>query len=113
MFGCVLCLILAGFFACPARAGFYTYAEWAALPLNQSAAYIAGAYDSYVGFALNDDDVKRDNHFNQCVKNSRMNNGQLAQNIQAFASTRPNLQGAPPQAALVQYLIALCGAVPK
>jgi hypothetical protein len=93
-----------------AHAGFYTYSTWASLAPAARAAYIAGAYDSFVGFGT-EKDMKRIDHYNDCVARSQMNHFQLADNVLAYAKTRPEIQAHTVMRPLLAYLEALCGPV--
>jgi hypothetical protein len=98
--------------ASPASATFYTYAEWTGLPEGGRAAYVAGLFDGLVTFIAHVEDQPMALHFNECIKNARMTNGQLGENVRVYASTRPNLQGQPVGAALIAYLHQLYGKPP-
>ena len=71
---------------------FYTYSRWEALPTAQRAAYIAGAFDSLVGYGETDADQKTNVHYNNCIRRAQINNGQLAENVLAYARARPEHQ---------------------
>jgi hypothetical protein len=109
----VLALLVAIFSASQCEANWFSYSEWAALPEDGQALYIAGAYDSLVTYVTNDAAIGMAKHYSQCVENSRMTNSQLAVNVRTYASTQPALQGGTVQRALVGYLIELCGKVPQ
>ena len=93
----------------PAVANYFTFSEWSALPEDAQSVYIAGAYDSLVTFASNDDEIAMAKHYASCLAKSKMLNQQLAQNVRNYAATKPALQGGNVQSALVNYLIELCG----
>jgi hypothetical protein len=90
-------------------AGFYKYSLWEAMPVGARAAYIAGAYDSFVTFAQTEEDQTMSVHYINCVRQSKMNIHQLADNVIAFAKTRPEMQAWPLQIPMASYLNALCG----
>jgi hypothetical protein len=75
-------------------------------------AYVGGASDSMLEFATNKQEEVASTHYSDCLQNSHMSLHQLTVNIEAFARTRPELQGQVFQAALVDYLITLCGPPP-
>jgi hypothetical protein len=52
-------------------------------------------------------------HYRDCIVNAKMTNAQLAENVRAFASLHPEWQGRTVQAALINYLIELCGKPPS
>jgi|SRR5215212_6445300 len=93
----------------PTQAAYYNYSTWEALPESYRAAYIAGAFDSLVGFAVTDADTIRGKHYSECPHRAKMKDGQLAENIRAFARARPSLHSQIVQGAMIQYLIELCG----
>lgn len=95
-----------------AMAMFYTYAQWDRLSPSDRAYYVAGAFDSLVSFSISPSEAKVGLHYHSCVAKAQLNNNQLAENVRAFAASRPRLHGAAVQGALVQYLIELCGAPP-
>ena len=93
-----------------ARADFFTYSEWQRLAPASRAAYIAGAFDAYENFAITY--ISAAQHFANCLMVQKINNSQIADNIIAFAQVRPELQGRPVPAVMIQYLVQLCGPVP-
>jgi hypothetical protein len=99
--------------ASPASATFYTYAEWAALSEYGRFMYISGLYDGLPSFVSHEDDMSMISHYRQCIANARMTNGQLAENIRVYASSRPNLQAKPVSSAFIAYLIQLCTMPPQ
>jgi hypothetical protein len=48
-------------------------------------------------------------NYESCLLRARMEDGQVARNLMAFVSTRPQLQAGSVQSALMQYLHELCG----
>lgn len=71
----------------------YTYAAWERETPAARALYIAGAFDSLVGFGGSAEDQITGSHYSTCLALSRMSNSQLADNVRQYASTRPNMQG--------------------
>jgi hypothetical protein len=65
-----------------------TYSEWERLPEGHRAMYIAGAFDSLIAFAINDDHAKTNSHYQQCILNAKMNNVQLANEGDELVVTR-------------------------
>jgi hypothetical protein len=88
----------------------YTYSQWERLPDEMKMAYVGGASDSY---GTTEQDQARSDHYSDCLQRSHMSLHQMTVNIEAFVRTRPGLQGQVFQAALVDYLISLCGSPPK
>jgi hypothetical protein len=85
-------LVTALLLASPANANFFTYSEWANLDANLGALYMAGAIDTLTSSAPNESGIAMMKHYNDCLSRAKMTDGQLAENVKAFAATRPNLQ---------------------
>lgn len=105
----VLGLILLG--SASARATFYSYSEWEALPVDAQATYAAGAFDAYVLTAMGVGAPGASGtatRFYACLKSSRLTQAQFSANIRSFASTRPQFHGGAFPAAMIAYLQALC-----
>jgi hypothetical protein len=97
-----------------ANAGqFYSYRQWVALDATLRAAYIAGAFDSLLGIVRDRSDLPATKHYDDCISKANMTNGELADNIIAFVKTRPRLQERSVSGALINYLVAFCGAPPE
>ena len=79
----------------PALSNFYNYPEWQRLSPVERAAYIAGAFNSLISYHTDDIGAKASAHYFKCMQKSNMNNMQLAENVSAFASTRPNYRETP------------------
>lgn len=92
----------------PAPAVFFTYAEWARLSEYGRSNYIAGLFDGMVSFS-EPEDSWIGMHYYHCISNAKITNGQLANNVLVYASSRPNLQNKPVATALVNYLKEACG----
>jgi hypothetical protein len=97
----------------PSHAAYYTYSEWAGLPPNFRAVYVAGMYDALTSFATTDADIKSAVHYQNCISRAKMQNTQLAENMLAYAGSRPNLQSGGVTGAFINYLIELCGKPPQ
>lgn len=97
----------------PAQAIYRTYAQWAGMSAGERAAYIAGSADTIISVSDGDDGTKTSLHYYQCLLRSKITSTQLAENILRFAESRPDLHAGTVQGALLQYLIAACGARPK
>jgi hypothetical protein len=106
----VLVLLLT---ATPVQAAYLTYAQWRALPVESRALYIAGAFDSLIGFASDGGDVAVNRHYSNCLAQSHMTNKQLAINVSNFVDGKPELQGKSVQGGLINYLLEMCGAPPQ
>jgi hypothetical protein len=94
-----------------AHAGFYTYSEWAAWSRTAQIAYVSGLFDALVGIGQPGDTFQK--HYADCVQRQRMTDGQLTDNVKNFAASRPALQARGVAAALLSYLIELCGKPPE
>jgi hypothetical protein len=90
----------------------YSYAEWKRLPDELKQAYLAGAFDSLGSLANSEGDMKAAKHYGDCITNGHVEIDELTSNIEIFAHGRSDLPGTV-QAAMVSYLIRLCGMPPK
>jgi hypothetical protein len=72
----VLGLVIAVATPLSSWSAFFTYSQWDALDGDLRAVYIAGAFDSLV----------------RCIQRSKMDNRRLADNVRAYAATRPDIQ---------------------
>ena len=95
-----------------AEAVYLTYSQWEAMPPFGRDAYIAGAFDSLVEISASSNDNYQ-KHYNSCLVRQQMTNGQLADNVRAYAASRPELQTGGVVGAMLNYLIALCGKPPS
>jgi hypothetical protein len=91
---------------------FFGYSDWERLPAEPRRMYLAGAMDSLLVYVSTDEQRKLSLHYSKCMFEARMSAGQLSDNVVAYAKTRPELQRDTAQAALINYLSALCGKVP-
>src|SRR5262245_60929618 len=97
-----------------ANAGqFYSYHQWVALDATLLASYIAGAFDTLLCIVRERNDLPTTRHYDDCISKANMTNGELADNIIAFVKTRPRLQERSVSGALINYLVAFCGAPPE
>lgn len=87
---------------------FYNYSQWEQLSDEARLGYLAGAIDTLIASP-----VSAAIYYNKCVSNSDMKLVQLDTNVRAYVRTKPALQGGGMASALLDYLIALCGAPPK
>jgi hypothetical protein len=108
----VLLMCAALLSASPALADYYSYAEWNELSDASRAAYIAGAFDVLTDYATTDDKAAP-RYFRSCMSQAKLLNGQLAENVKAFAGTRPELQAGSVTGALLAYLTELCQVPPS
>jgi hypothetical protein len=107
-------LLIAGFLSALMIGGanaqvYYKYPEWDRLSDQARAVYIAGAYDSLVSIA-SPDTASASRHYSRCVARNQLTSEQLAKNVRTFVTAHPDLQNKPVQAALINYLVELCGA---
>ena len=103
-----------------ARGVYWTYQQWADASESERVAYITGAVDSIMILVHGHEDrrvvaftTRVASHYSQCLVRSTLTNTQLAENVLRFAENRHDLHAMPVQAALLQYLISVCGAPPK
>ena len=96
-----------------ANAGqFYSYRQWVVLDETLRSVYIAGVFDSLLGIVKDRKDLPVTKHYDDCITRANMTTGELAENIIAFVKTRPELRERSVSGALMNYLIAFCGAPP-
>jgi hypothetical protein len=91
----------------------YTYSQWERLPDEMKMAYLGGASDSLLEYATNEQEQAMSTHYSDCLERSHMNLHQLTVDIEAFARTRPELQGRVFQSVLVEYLNSFCSPPPQ
>jgi hypothetical protein len=94
-----------------ASAAYFTYAEWAALPAPSRALYIAGLFDGLTTIAT-DDWKTITRHYDTCMDKAKLTNDQLAENVLAYARSRPQFHATPVAGAMINYLIEVCGTPP-
>jgi hypothetical protein len=93
----------------PAKALYFLYPEWSALPETTRAVYIAGAFDSLVSHSTDENGRIGSKHFDRCVVGAHMTIGQLSTNVMNFAAQKPELHTLPMPAVMSSYLLAACG----
>jgi hypothetical protein len=71
----------------PVEAQFYNYSQWERTIPNARALYIAGAFDTLIGIT-DREGIKAREHYRDCMTRSKMDNGQLAENVRSFVSLR-------------------------
>jgi hypothetical protein len=96
----------------PAMALYFLYPDWSALPENARQTYIAGAFDSLVSVATDEDGRIAAKHYDHCVVSAHISVGQLATNVMNFASQKPELHTLPASIVMAKYLAAAFG-LPK
>ena len=84
------------------------YSEWAQKPIGLREMYIAEAFDELSTITVREG-APIAKFYNECVAKAGLTSGQLAQNMQEYADTRPDLQDKPTPGVLQRYLISLCG----
>jgi hypothetical protein len=87
----VLGLVIAVATPLSSWSAFFTYSQWDALDGDLRAVYIAGAFDSLVGYS-DPSDTSAEIHYFRCIQRSKMDNRRLADNVRAYAATRPDIQ---------------------
>ena len=97
-----------------ANAGqYYSYRQWEKLDDTLRSVYIAGAFDSVLGIVRDRKDLPVTRHYDNCISRANMSNGDLADNLMAFVKTKPDLRERSVSGALINYLVAFCGAPPE
>lgn len=90
------------------------YIDFIAMPTQQRASYVTGAFDQFVtiyappvpeGSAFHDFVL----HIATCVSGRGIDAVAMQAGLMAFAITRPDLQAGPIPILLMEYLIAECG----
>ena len=109
----LICAFLIATSAVASAGQFYSYPQWVAMDGPFRAIYIAGVFDSVLGIVRDRSDVPATKHYDDCISRANMTNGKLADNVIAFAKTRPELQERGVPAALINYLVTFCGAPPE
>jgi hypothetical protein len=91
-----------------------SYVDFIAMPTQQRASYVAGAFDQFVtiyappapdGSGFQDFVL----HVSGCVTGRGLDAVAMQAGLMAFAITRPDLQAGPIPILLMEYLIAECG----
>ena len=95
-----------------AHAEYFTYSDWAKQPPDFRAAYIAGLYDALISMAETNAEAKIGAHYQACVVQAKIRNGQLAESTLLYGSARPELQSGGIGTVMINYLIQLCGKPP-
>jgi len=105
-------IVAIGFTLAAALPNYFTYAQWARLPDEGRAAYIAGTFDALVN--QYDDDAGRAvaRHYSDCVARAQLSSAQMGDKLKTYVAARPELAAGTVQAALLKYLGDLCGAQP-
>ena len=103
----------AGFLLTVALPNYFSYAQWAKLPDDGRAAYIAGTFDALIN--QYDDDAGRAvaKHYSDCVARAQLSSAQMGDNLRTYVAARPDLAAGSVQAALLRYLADVCGARPQ
>ena len=108
----LICLFLIAVSPVANAGQFYSYRQWVALDDTLRSVYIAGVFDSLLGIVKDRNDLPVTKHYDRCITRANMSNGDLADNVMAFVKTKPDLQEGSVSGALMNYLIAFCGAPP-
>ena len=92
---------------------FNNYSDWVRMSEDNRAAYITRVVDSLTVYADSNAGRKAASHYFNCISRSNMTNGQLADQVEAYVTARPQLRGGTVQGALIGYLKQLCGLPPQ
>ena len=90
-----------------ARADFYTYFEWERFDIIRQRTYVAGLFDNMMTF-LPDENPKR-TLIADCVRKSRMDDGQMASLVKSYADRNPHEKASSVSLILSLSLFELCG----
>ena len=108
----VICLFLMVISPAANAGQFYSYRQWVVLDETLRSVYIAGVFDSLLGIVKDRNDLPVTKHYDDCITRANMSDRQLADGVIGFVKTRPELQERSVSGALMNYLIAFCGAPP-
>jgi hypothetical protein len=108
----VICLFLMVISPAANAGQFYSYRQWVALDEALRSVYMAGVFDGLLGIVKDRNDIPVTKHYDACITRANMSDRQLADSVIAFVKTRPELQERSVSGALMNYLIAFCGAPP-
>jgi hypothetical protein len=89
------------------------YSDWVRMSDDNRAAYITGVVDSLTVYADSNAGRKAASHYLDCLVRTKITNGQLADQVEAYVTARPQLRGGTVQGALIGYLKELCGLPPQ
>jgi len=89
------------------------YSDWVRMSDDNRAAYITGVVDSLTVYADSNAGRKAASHYFNCLIRTKITNGQLADQVEAYVTARPQLREGTVQGALIGYLKELCGLPPQ
>jgi len=92
---------------------FNDYSDWVRMSGDNRASYIAGVVDVLTVYADSNAGRKAASHYANCLIRTKLTNGQLADQVEAYVTARPQLRGGTVQGALIGYLKGLCGLPPQ
>ena len=95
------------------QGAYNNYSDWVRMSEDNRAAYIAGVVDSLTVYADSNAGRKAASHYFNCLIRTKITNGQLADQVEAYVTARPQLRGGTVQGALIGYLKELCGLPPQ
>lgn len=107
----IVCLSLMMPSASYGQTQYLNYGRWVGASAMARSYYISGMFDAYMTTEIGDQG-KAAIHYSQCIARSGMKSDQLADGVLRFAQARPDLHAKPLLAALLQYLVAVCGDPP-
>jgi hypothetical protein len=91
----------------------FPYSKWIEFPDEQKFAYVAGALDSMILLAPDDDRRKASVFYSDCLSRSSMNLQRFTRNLEDFVRARPEFQGGSVPVPMARYLEKLCGMPPE
>ena len=91
---------------------YLNYRQWEQMPEDFKLMYVAGAFDAMSVVTVREG-VHAAKFYNECVAKAGLSTGQLAESMQRYGGTQPDLQDKPVPIALMRYLVSLCGLPPS
>lgn len=93
----------------PANSYYFSYQSWLAQSEDARAAYIAGAFDSFVFYYDTDEGHDTNEYYRSCVERLHLKPTQFAAELSDFGSSQPHLYAGTVQAMILEYLVKTCG----
>ena len=95
--------------ASPTNSYYFSYQSWLAENDDARAAYIAGAFDSFVFYYDTDEGHDNNEYYRSCVERLRLKPRNFSAELSDFGSGQRHLHTGTVQAMIVAYLIKTCG----
>lgn len=102
-------ILVAGIlFSTSAQSHYFSYKSWLASSKEDRAAYIAGAFDSFVFYYDTDEGHDTNEHFRACVDRLHFSPQRFSEELFSFGANQTHMHGTV-QALIVDYLFSICG----